>query len=615
MPKISVIVPVYNVEKYLAECLESIINQTFNDIEIICINDGSTDKSLDILNRYAQKDSRIKIVSQPNQGLSAARNLGIKLASGEYISFIDSDDYINIDLYETLIQYLPADMICFNAEAFGNNFIPEKLQKNLICKNNGLKKVSDKLIFKTNVYVWNKLFKTEIIKKYNITFPNGLYFEDFVFIWDYMLKIKKAYYLQNNKTYYNYRQHSNSIMSNCAKKSIQHLYVWHNLYERLMAQNVLKYHKHSLIKLFEMYFKLAYRFSDVSNRNLIIETAENYAKEINYKNFPKLQENIIKNKQNLTFWQTIFSINNKEKFGLQHKIFTILGMEFAYAPPSAPIIFPANTQTITYENIENYSNQNKRLAIFASFSKNGKIADYIIYYLKALKKVAENIIFIADCPIFPEEINKIKDLVIFAQFKRHNEYDFGSYKYGFLFAQKNKLLKNVEELIICNDSCYGPVYPFEETFKEMQSRKCDFWGLSSDTIKKEHVQSFFYVFKKDIFLTKEFAAFLNNVKHQKNVAGVIKNYEVGFTHYLTNLGYTFETLIPLEIKENSCDKYINKTTSIPCTLITKYKFPLIKVKVFDPKTSLMEESAQKTLDSLQQLNPELYRIICKELNK
>ena len=355
MPKISVIVPVYNVEKYLKECLESIINQTFKDIEIICINDGSTDNSLDILNQYAEKDNRIKVITQSNQGLSAARNTGIKYANGEYISFIDSDDYIDTSLYETLVKYLPAEMICFNAQAFGDNFIPEKMQKNLICKINGLAKISDKSIFKTNVYAWNKLFKTDIIKKYNLEFPNGLYFEDFVFLWDYMLKIKTAYYLKNNKAFYYYRQRSTSIMSTCHSRSIDHLYAWHNLYERLKTQNILKKHKKSITKLFEMYYKLAYNLSDYRNKDLITKTAKNFAQEIKYKNFKQLDENIKTNKQNLTLYQKIFSINNKEKFGLQHKIFTILGMEFAYAKASKPIVFPSNTQTITFNNIENSS--------------------------------------------------------------------------------------------------------------------------------------------------------------------------------------------------------------------------------------------------------------------
>ena len=92
-PKISLIIPVYNVEKFLRECLDSVVNQTMRDIEIICINDGSTDGSLDILKKYAAKDDRIIVINQTNGWLSAARNSGLKIARGEYIQFVDSDDY------------------------------------------------------------------------------------------------------------------------------------------------------------------------------------------------------------------------------------------------------------------------------------------------------------------------------------------------------------------------------------------------------------------------------------------------------------------------------------------------------------------------------------------
>ena len=91
---ISIIVPVYNVEAYLPQCLDSLINQTYQDLEIICVNDGSTDGSLEILQKYQSKDKRIKVVSQKNQGLSGARNTGISQATGEWIMFVDSDDYL-----------------------------------------------------------------------------------------------------------------------------------------------------------------------------------------------------------------------------------------------------------------------------------------------------------------------------------------------------------------------------------------------------------------------------------------------------------------------------------------------------------------------------------------
>lgn len=102
MAKISIIVPVYNTEKFLEKCLNSLINQTLKDIEIICINDGSTDKSLQILEKFANKDKRIQIINQTNSGLSVARNIGIKKAKGEYIGFVDSDDWVDLNFFEQL---------------------------------------------------------------------------------------------------------------------------------------------------------------------------------------------------------------------------------------------------------------------------------------------------------------------------------------------------------------------------------------------------------------------------------------------------------------------------------------------------------------------------------
>lgn len=103
-PLISVIVPIYGVEKYLEQCLDSIINQTYRNLEIILIDDGSPDRCGEICDRYASRDSRIKVIHQSNQGLSAARNAGMDMATGEYISFIDSDDYIDPHFYEKMEQ-------------------------------------------------------------------------------------------------------------------------------------------------------------------------------------------------------------------------------------------------------------------------------------------------------------------------------------------------------------------------------------------------------------------------------------------------------------------------------------------------------------------------------
>ncbi|MDE5558708.1 MAG: glycosyltransferase [Ruminococcus sp.] len=127
--KISVIIPVYRVEKYIARCLDSVINNTYQNIEIVCVNDGSPDDSLRILNAYAERDSRIVVVSQNNGGLSSARNTGIKHSTGEYVTFIDSDDWIHPNYFEILIDSIRKEMadvaICGfdQVEQYSNSFI------------------------------------------------------------------------------------------------------------------------------------------------------------------------------------------------------------------------------------------------------------------------------------------------------------------------------------------------------------------------------------------------------------------------------------------------------------------------------------------------------------
>ena len=134
MIKISIIVPVYNTEKYLGVCLDSLISQTYKDIEIICVDDGSTDNSLQILNDYAAKDSRIKILTQKNQGPSVARNLGLEKAKGEYITFVDSDDWVSIDMCEKIYSKAidtNADLVLFPHSRVTNTNISldDRLQK------------------------------------------------------------------------------------------------------------------------------------------------------------------------------------------------------------------------------------------------------------------------------------------------------------------------------------------------------------------------------------------------------------------------------------------------------------------------------------------------------
>lgn len=191
IPKISIIIPVYNVEDYLEECLDSIINQPLKDIEIICVNDGSTDKSLDILKKYATKDKRIKVINQKNKGLSGARNSGLKIAIGKYVFFIDSDDYLLKDSLEKLYVKATkedAQILIFSAITEPRKLSNENkwLENRLTQPNKQYTKFSKDIIFNeitARPFVWNKLFKLEFLRNFNLTFDENVKFgEDQVFL-------------------------------------------------------------------------------------------------------------------------------------------------------------------------------------------------------------------------------------------------------------------------------------------------------------------------------------------------------------------------------------------------------------------------------------------------
>ncbi len=216
---VSIIVPVYNVEKFLERCLESLVNQTMKEIEIICINDGSKDKSDEILNKYSQKDYRIKIIKQENLGVSVARNNGVNIAKGEYIGFVDSDDWVDLDFFEKL--YIAAKNNNVDIAAAGIIRLHKFSKKFHLKFNNEI--VTENVNEKFNLcdvpelsYVWNKIYKKEVYIKNNFRFEEGIFFEDVIFTPVVLFYTKKLVTVPN--TYYYYWRNSNSIVSKHTKK-------------------------------------------------------------------------------------------------------------------------------------------------------------------------------------------------------------------------------------------------------------------------------------------------------------------------------------------------------------------------------------------------------------
>lgn len=204
MIKVSIIVPIYNSEKYLKKCLTSLINQTLKEIEIILIDDGSTDKSLDIISKFAYKYDNIIYISKKNAGIGASRNYGVKKAKGKYVAFIDSDDYISKNFAEEMYNYCEENDL--DMAVCDYYMIYENKNKKQIYKIDNFKitniKDNKDILYKINYSPWNKLYKKDMITKNNIIFPTDLKYEDTPFVMNALMKSNRIGKLNKALNYY-----------------------------------------------------------------------------------------------------------------------------------------------------------------------------------------------------------------------------------------------------------------------------------------------------------------------------------------------------------------------------------------------------------------------------
>ena len=251
---VSIIIPIYNVEKYLEKCIKSIINQTYRNLEIILINDGSTDESANICEKYKNQDNRIVFINKKNGGAASAKNEGLKVAKGDYITFVDSDDFIELDMIEYMVNTIKK----YNSDIVQCNFTnlyknTEKFKQDKIIE----QKITSKdflELFLTkwdSSLFWNKLFKREVIE--NIFFKEGRCIDDEFFTYKCVINSKNI--VTSNKIVYNYRMRKSGVMKSessqkqILKDRIDYLYERYELvtqiYEDLddiFLENLLTYY-------------------------------------------------------------------------------------------------------------------------------------------------------------------------------------------------------------------------------------------------------------------------------------------------------------------------------------------------------------------------------------
>lgn len=235
-PKVSVIIPVYNAEKYLHQCLDSICAQTLQEIEIICVDDGSTDQSLQILETYAKQDSRVKIVIQENGGAGAARNHGLRIAAGECLSFLDADDFFEPDMLESAYEQYKcyqADIVVFNSDQyhmdkqkFVNVDWTLRTQDIPPYMPFTYRELTDNVFLTFVGWAWDKLYKREFVLENHLRFQEQRTSNDLLFVFSALILAKRIAVI--DRVFAHQRVGESSSLSMTREKS------WHCFYEALM---------------------------------------------------------------------------------------------------------------------------------------------------------------------------------------------------------------------------------------------------------------------------------------------------------------------------------------------------------------------------------------------
>ena len=292
--KVSILIPVYNVERYLDECLKSVINQTYKNIEVIIVNDGSTDNSLSIIRKFTEIDIRIKVINQNNKGLSNARNVALKEATGEYVFYLDSDDYLTVNCIKVLVEKIKldnSDMVMFDYSRIDDNGSNEIIVSLGLDKKNIYSGMEIAELMLKNLiqgYTCFRLYRRDNLINHNFKFEEGRKVEDFFPVFKETCMTKYISYL--NSSIYKYRQRDGSLVNSKDKDLMIDFIHAMNLtaeYAKSQGFDILLIEKFKLIKSC-IVIKNDYKFNKNSD-NIYLDFKKNGLDKV----FPKMSFKLI----------------------------------------------------------------------------------------------------------------------------------------------------------------------------------------------------------------------------------------------------------------------------------------------------------------------------------
>lgn len=299
---ISVIIPVYKVEKYLSRCIESVIGQTYTNLEIILVDDGSPDKCPLIIDEYAKNDKRIKVIYKENGGLSSARNAGLEIATGDYITFVDSDDTIDCKMYEILYNLLKkhnsdiaiCQLVRVSEDVEGNLIIPnlniDNIEEKIFTRAEALKQIM--INGDIGNFACTKLFKRELFNE--VLFPDGKVYEDIATIYKLVHKANKIIYTNQKLYYYLYGRVGAITSSFSEKKILDSIYAYFTQY-RFITENYPEIKQYANITWVKMYTSAMEKicmnnYNELWNSKEVIEKYDYFIKAIDTLDEKVLQE-------------------------------------------------------------------------------------------------------------------------------------------------------------------------------------------------------------------------------------------------------------------------------------------------------------------------------------
>lgn len=250
----------------------------------------------------------------------------------------------------------------------------------------------------------------------------------------------------------------------------------------------------------------------------------------------------------------------------------------------------------------------KNTAIFAAYSADGYIPHYVITYLRALKDVAPNIVYVTDNPLSLKAVHKLAPYVTHIEAARHGEYDWGSYKRGFNWLKENGYADKAASLILANDSVVLVAPSLKPIFEKMMG-SADIWGITANQDYQYHLQSYFLVLEPKVFLTSEFEAYLNAVVKQPDGLTVAVRYEVPFTKFWEDRGFTHKAYIPYEDLDYLP---LNDKNCYPLSMLVRHDAPFLKMRTFTSRLNV-QESRRLVLEWLKKNRPVAYYELTRHL--